>query len=144
VSYQRDYILRMIEQLGQFLARALKLALRGNAAAARQEVDAAYRAVTGLGSEAAGRLTAEQMLDLLADHRRDPRLLHALAELLLADSSTRAEDDPARYGRARTALDFLLLTDHPDPALTTAVAERLEEYEPDDVTAAAVARLRRR
>jgi hypothetical protein len=59
---RRDYILRMVEQLAQMLARIREQMVAKNYAQAGQGLDEAFLSLTGLGAEAVGRLSDTELL----------------------------------------------------------------------------------
>lgn len=63
--YQRDYIMRMIEQLGQFLTRILGLKEAKKFDAARMEIDRAGKILLGLDMSLIRVLTDEKIISLL-------------------------------------------------------------------------------
>lgn len=68
---QRDYILRLIEQLGQVIAHVAGLKQRGRPEEAEQLIDQTLRQVTGLSLEEVDQLAAEQLTALLQLLRTD-------------------------------------------------------------------------
>jgi len=63
--YQRDYIMRMIEQLGVFLTRILKLKEAEKFDAARMEIDRAGKTLLGLDMSLIRALSDEKIISLL-------------------------------------------------------------------------------
>jgi hypothetical protein len=76
---QRDYLMRLIEQILMFLARALGLARKGQHAEAERELEAAYAAL-GLGRRLVDRLDASTLRAMAGDK------IEALVRVLQADA----------------------------------------------------------
>lgn len=137
--YQRDYILRLIEQLGQFVARLLEVAAHKPEEAVRL-CDQAYQRAVGVGSAAASRLEPDELLGLLPDEGgRDPRLIALLARLLVTDADLHefAGKPEEAFRRHRLALGALArlaaLGAEPEPELAAEVGAFLweEGLDPD-------------
>lgn len=80
---QQDYVLRMIEQLGSFVATVLNLQKNGKTGEALEELNDAYGKFSGLSPTLVHALSEEDLVQLL--HSRggiDPNRCWALAELL--------------------------------------------------------------
>jgi hypothetical protein len=91
---REDYLLRMISQLTQALARVLGLRRRGETEAALEELDAAVAAVAGLDPRAVEASDPAVLAGLV----REPARLAALGRLLAERAGI--EDDRGEAGRA--------------------------------------------
>lgn len=81
--FQKDYILRLIEQFIKILARVLKLREQGQHEQAIQEISEAYRTLLGLSAEMVHSLSEEQLREFLhVGARWNPERCEVLAALL--------------------------------------------------------------
>ncbi len=78
MSLKRDYILRILEQLNQALARSVKLRASGDLAGAIREAEGAAGGVAGLDL----RMASSVDTATLARHLGDPVRMAALARLM--------------------------------------------------------------
>ena len=111
---QRDYILRMIEELGAALI-ALRKAIFGGAAPAGEVEDTIRRAASGAGMDIqlARALSIDALRDMVAPAGEvEPARCWVLAEALMTDGAyrmQRGEFDSARSSLARAAVLFELV-----------------------------------
>jgi hypothetical protein len=105
---RRDYLLRMLEDMGRIIARMRELLVGGDTAGAAVELQAAAK-LAGLDLGTTRSLTAESLLMILRPTGDgDPTRVRLVAELLDgAAELARAEgkdDDAARYAAKADAL----------------------------------------
>jgi tetratricopeptide (TPR) repeat protein len=111
--FQRDYLMRQIEQVGQALGRILKRALGGEVDAALGMFDQAYQPLLGVGARVVATLTEEQLLGLLTSGSTpDLRRVAALLEVVKTEADLHADAGrPAgaamRWRRALVLAGFL-------------------------------------
>ncbi|HEV8425913.1 MAG TPA: DUF6483 family protein [Actinomycetes bacterium] len=104
--YQRDYLMRQIEQVGQLLAHILGLAKGGRGDEALGMFDEAYRPLLGVGTGVVAVLDDAQLVDLLTSGSNpDMRRVALALELLKAEADLYAgigqvPEAAARYRRA--------------------------------------------
>jgi tetratricopeptide (TPR) repeat protein len=104
--YQRDYLMRQIEQVGQMLAHILGLAKGGRGDEALGMFDEAYKPLLGVGSRVVAVLDDGQLVDLLTSGANpDMRRVALALELLKAEADLyagtgQAGEAAARYRRA--------------------------------------------
>lgn len=132
---QRDYILRLIEELGVILIALRKAIMRG--AAGREEVEATLRRATsaaGMELELARALSADALPSMIAPTGEvEPARCWVLAEALMTDGADlmqRGEPETARSSLAKAAVLFKLVA--PWGAYLTGfpeARERIEEIE---------------
>lgn len=132
---QRDYILRLIEELGVILIALRKAIMRG--AASREEVEATLRRATsaaGMELELARALSADALPAMIAPTGEvEPARCWVLAEALMTDGADlmqRGEGEMARSSLAKAAVLFELVA--PWGAYLTGfpeARERMEEIE---------------
>src|SRR5512142_2967368 len=94
MSLKRDYILRILEQLNQAIARILKLRARGDLAGAVRETEDAAGGVAGMDLRMAGSVDTATLVRHLADPVRMAalaRLMHERAELAAAQGDQAGE-----------------------------------------------------
>ncbi len=105
-SSRDDYLLRMIREVMEALARIAGLRKEGKAAEALTEIDAARGLLLGPAAELVPRLDPASAAHVVGD----PERILALARLVRAEAGVRAEEgDPARAGALRRrALAFAL------------------------------------
>jgi hypothetical protein len=85
--YQRDYLMRQIEQVGQMLAHILGLAKGGRGDEALGMFDEAYKPLIGVGSRVVAVLDDGQLVDLLTSGSNpDLRRVALALELLKAEA----------------------------------------------------------
>jgi tetratricopeptide (TPR) repeat protein len=85
--YQRDYLMRQIEQVGQMLAHILGLAKGGRGEEALGMFDEAYKPLIGVGSRVVAVLDDGQLVDLLTSGSNpDLRRVALALELLKAEA----------------------------------------------------------
>jgi tetratricopeptide (TPR) repeat protein len=90
--YQRDYLMRQIEQIGQMLAHILGLAKGGRGDEALGMFDEAYKPLIGVGSRVVAALDEGQLVDLLTSGSNpDMRRVALALELLKAEGDLYAE-----------------------------------------------------
>ncbi len=133
---QRDYILRMIEELGAVLIALRKAILGGGAARATDVEDTLRRASAGAGMDLdlARAASVDALPAMMAPTGEvDPALCWLLAEVLMTDGAERlssGETDLARSSLAKAAALFKLV--EPGGAYLTGfpeASERIEEIE---------------
>src|SRR5919198_282263 len=111
--YQRDYLMRQIEQAGRALGAIIKTALGGDPNKALAMFDQAYRPLLGISSRVVSTLTDEQLVSLLTsgsspDLRRVASVLQVVkAEGDVHDLRGDARAAAARYRRALTLAAWL-------------------------------------
>jgi tetratricopeptide (TPR) repeat protein len=104
--YQRDYLMRQIEQVGQMLAAILGLAKGGRGDEALGMFDEAYKPLLGVGSRVVVALDDAQLVDLLTSGSNpDLRRVVLALELLKAEADLYAGagqpgEAAVRYRRA--------------------------------------------
>lgn len=110
--FRRDYILRLIEQAAQAVARALKLMVQKKPEEAQQQLDSAY-ALLSLDRELLLALDANS----LRSHVADPERREMAARILLSDAELQCEKAAARPAlrRLRAARRLLETLDAPAP-----------------------------
>ncbi len=104
MSLKRDYILRILEQLNQALARILKLRASGDLAGAVREAEDAAGGVAGMDLRMAGSVDTATLVRHLADPVRMAalaRLMHERAELAAAQG-----DQPGERGWRQRAVEL--------------------------------------
>jgi tetratricopeptide (TPR) repeat protein len=130
--YQRDYLMRQIEQAAQALARLLRRAAGGDVEGALAMLDQAYQPLLGVGARVVAGLTEEQLISLLTsgstpDLRRVASVLEVVvAEADLHGRAGRAAQAAARWRRALALAGFLAARsdDLLDADLAATLAER--------------------
>jgi hypothetical protein len=125
---RRDYLLRMLEEMGRVMARVRELVIGGSTAAAAQELErAADRA--GLMLPLVHALSGDGLTAILTTAGRPDAAKHLLAAEYLCVEGLRAAppDDQALLARA-LALYRGIGPLH-DAALQTAVADRIADLE---------------
>jgi tetratricopeptide (TPR) repeat protein len=135
--YQRDYLMRQIEIVGQMLARILRLARDGRPGEALGLFEEAYQPLLGVSARVVSTLSDEQLLSLLTSGSMpDLRRVATVLELLKAEADLHAQtgDLPAagaRYRRALALAGFLAARSEAllDPALAADLAERAAAME---------------
>ena len=110
--FRRDYILRLIEQAAQAVARALKLMVQKKPEEAQQQLDSAY-ALLSLDRELLLALDANSLRGHIADSERR----EMAARILLSDAELHCEKAAARPAlrRLRAARRLLETLDAPAP-----------------------------
>jgi hypothetical protein len=132
--YQRDYLLRQIEQAAKMLAAIVKLARGGRPKDALGLFDQVYKPLLGVSSRVVSTLTDEQLISLLTsgsvpDLRRVASVLDAVkAEGDVLRLSGEEEAAASRYRRALSLAGHLAgrSTDLLDPELAAEVVERTD------------------
>jgi hypothetical protein len=112
--FQRDYILRLIQQVAQALARAMGLLKERKLEEADAEIGSGY-SVLGLDRELVGVLDAAGLARLLGDDER----IAAAVRLITCDARLRlTQGDPRRAARLlRSARGLMQRLPEPEPAL---------------------------
>jgi tetratricopeptide (TPR) repeat protein len=111
--YQRDYLMRQIEQAGRALGAIIKTALGGDPNRALAMFDQAYQPLLGISSRVVSTLTDEQLVSLLTsgsspDLRRVASVLQVVkAEGDVHDLRGDAHAAAARYRRALSLAAYL-------------------------------------
>jgi tetratricopeptide (TPR) repeat protein len=104
--YQRDYLMRQIEQVGRMLAAIVGLAKGGRGDEALGMFDEAYKPLVGVGSRVVAVLDDAQLVDMLTSGSNpDMRRVALALELLKAEADLYAEagqegEAAIRYRRA--------------------------------------------
>jgi tetratricopeptide (TPR) repeat protein len=107
--YQRDYLMRQIEQAAQALAAILKRALGGDPDQALTMFDQAYQPLLGVSSRVVSTLTDEQLISLLTSGSMpDLRRVATVLEVVKteADVHAQAGNQRAAATRYRRALSL--------------------------------------
>jgi hypothetical protein len=105
--YQRDYLMRQIEQAARAVAVILKKALGGDPDEALGMFDEAYQPLLGISSRVISTLTDEQLVSLLTSGSSpDLRRVASVLEVVKAEADVHAlrGDDKAATNRYRRAL----------------------------------------
>jgi len=129
--YQRDYLMRQIEQAARALAAIMKKALGGEADQALGMFDQAYQPLLGVSQRVVSTLTDEQLISLLTSGSMpDLRRVASVLEVVKseADVHTQAGNQQAaatRYRRALTLAGYL--AGRSDELLDTGLAGDLVE-----------------
>lgn len=118
MAFQRDYVLRMIEMMGDLLRR---LKILGSDLMRKAELDAACRDQCGLPLAAAEQLSRDTLTELLP-----PRALFVLSELLYLKAASLEMKDEARQ-RLMLHILQLLSSLHGEETLCEARALRLRK-----------------
>ncbi|HEX3201258.1 MAG TPA: DUF6483 family protein [Actinomycetes bacterium] len=147
--YQRDYLMRQIEQVGQMLARILGLAKGGRGDEALALFDQAYASLLGVGSRVVAVLDDGQLVDMLTSGANpDMRRVSMALELLKAEADLYAEAGQAgeaaiRHRRALALAGCLAARSERllDRELAAGLLERAEELELSAAQRLAVARV---
>jgi tetratricopeptide (TPR) repeat protein len=127
--YQRDYLMRQIEQAGRALGVIIKTALGGDPNRALAMFDQAYQPLLGISSRVVSTLTDEQLVSLLTsgsspDLRRVASVLQVVkAEADVHDLRGDAHAAAARYRRALSLAAWL--ASHSDGQLDDQLAADL-------------------
>jgi tetratricopeptide (TPR) repeat protein len=127
--YQRDYLMRQIEQAGRALGAIIKTALGGDPNRALVMFDQAYQPLLGISSRVVSTLTDEQLVSLLTsgsspDLRRVASVLQVVkAEGDVHDLRGDAHTAAARYRRALSLAAWL--ASHSDGQLDDQLAADL-------------------
>jgi tetratricopeptide (TPR) repeat protein len=147
--YQRDYLMRQIEQVGQMLARILGLAKGGRGDEALALFDQAYAPLLGVGSRVVAVLDDGQLVDMLTSGANpDMRRVSMALELLKAEADLyagagQAGEAAIRYRRALALAGCLAARSERllDRELAADLLERAEELELSAAQRLAVARV---
>ena len=123
--YQRDYIVRLIEQLGRFVAQILEMATRGKHDSAAALVEQGYHQAIGVGGAALDALGPDSVVTLLPDGGENPLAVGALGRLIAADAALRAAagEVEASLNRWRLAAALIVRSGEADPVLAAEVAD---------------------
>jgi len=129
VLYQKDYILRMIEMLGELLRAIFGMISKGRFDQAQQSISEAYLTLLRQDSAFFQGLPAEKLTTaLIEDHNFTHAHLEILAELMFAE----AELNDALDRKPESLIFYnksLLLFEFVDKAYKTYSAERLERMQ---------------
>ncbi|HWD43286.1 MAG TPA: DUF6483 family protein [Actinomycetota bacterium] len=147
--YQRDYLMRQIEQIGQMLAHILGLAKGGRGDEALGMFDEAYKPLIGVGSRVVAALDEGQLVDLLTSGSNpDMRRVALALELLKTEGDLYAEAGQAgeaaiRHRRAVALAGCLAARSERllDRDLAAGLLERAAELELSTAQRLAVARV---
>jgi tetratricopeptide (TPR) repeat protein len=107
--YQRDYLMRQIEQAARAVAAILKKALGGDPDAALGMFDEAYQPLLGISARVVSTLTDEQLVSLLTSGSSpDLRRVASVLEVVKTEADVHAlrGDDRAAAIRYRRALSL--------------------------------------
>ncbi|AEI45840.1 DUF6483 family protein [Paenibacillus mucilaginosus] len=110
--YQRDYILRMIEQAGVMVGRVMHLARNKRMQEAVELLQQAMKEMLGLGSKLIGALSVKDLIALLSkDGELDSAKVLALGDLMKAQSELQREggEEAAAQRTAKKSLELLLI-----------------------------------
>jgi hypothetical protein len=135
--YQRDYLMRQIEQAARVVAVILKKALGGDPDEALGMFDEAYQPLLGISARVASTLTDEQLVSLLTSGSSpDIRRVAAALNVVKAEADVHAlrGEQKAAASRYRRALSLAgYVAGHSDGLLedeqTTDLVERVEGLE---------------
>jgi len=139
--YQRDYLMRQIEQAARAVAVILKKALGGHPGEALGMFDEAYQPLLGISSRVISTLTDEQLVSLLTSGSSpDLRRVASVLEVVKAEADVHAMrgDEKAaatRYRRALSLAGYLASRSDRllDGKLATELVERADELSlPDE------------
>ena len=130
--YQRDYLMRQIEQAAQALARILQAAKGGRRDEALGMFEEAYKPLVGVSGRVVAALDEQQLLTLMTSGSApDTRRIGVAVELLIAEADLQAEEGQQRQAAAnyRRALGLVAyLASHlgrlPDGNLARKLADR--------------------
>jgi tetratricopeptide (TPR) repeat protein len=130
--YQRDYLMRQIEQAARALAAIMKKAMGGEPDQALVMFDQVYQPLLGVSQRVVSTLTDEQLISLLTsgsmpDLRRVALVLEAVKSEADVHAQTGNEQAAAsRYRRALSLAGYLAgrTEDLPDAGLASEVVER--------------------
>lgn len=122
MAFQRDYVLRMIEMMGDLLRR---LKMLGTDFLRQMELDAACRDQCGLPLDAAADLSRDTLAELLP-----PRALFVLSELLYLKLSSTAMDADAEM-QMKMHILRILSSLHEEETLCEERGRRLRELMDD-------------
>ena len=127
--YEKDYILRMIEMLGDLLRAIFGMIIRGDLQQAHRKLDEAFYSMLRKDAGFFQRIPPEEMTQtLIEDHNYTNNHLVILAELLFAE----AELELARGNRPGSRISFrksLLLFEFVYQAERTYSKDRLDRME---------------
>jgi hypothetical protein len=133
VSFRDDYILRLIKQVADFLARIAGHNRKQDFAAAVSEAERAWSEVLGVPRELVDVLDSPE----LAKHLRDPEKMRVAGQLLVAEARAVAgKGDPLGAGmRYRRALEMFCEARALDPtdADDAAILELSREVPPSSI-----------
>ncbi len=138
--YQRDYLMRQIEQAARAVAAILKKALGGDPDGALGMFDEAYQPLLGVSSRVVSTLTDEQLISLLTSGSSpDLRRVAVALEVVKVEADVHAQrgDGNAAAIRYRRALRLAgYIAGHSDDLLDQKLAADLVERAGDlDITA---------
>src|SRR5215204_764129 len=147
--YQRDYLMRQIEQVGRMLAAIVGLAKGGRGDEALGMFDEAYKPLVGVGSRVVAVLDDAQLVDMLTSGSNpDMRRVALALELLKAEADLYAEagqegEAAIRYRRAVALAGTLAARSERllDRDLAAGLLERAAELELSTAQRLAVARV---
>jgi len=111
--YQRDYLMRQIEQAARALAAILKKALGGEPDQALSMFDQAYQPLLGVSQRVVSTLTDEQLISLLTSGSTpDLRRVASVLEVVKSEADVQAQAGheqaaAVRYRRALSLAGFL-------------------------------------
>jgi tetratricopeptide (TPR) repeat protein len=129
--YQRDYLMRQIEQAARAVAVILKQALGGDPDKALAMFDEVYQPLLGIGSRVVSTLTDEQLVSLLTSGSSpDLRRVASVLEVVKAEADVHAlrGDEKAAATRYRRALSLAgYLASRSDRLLDAKLAGELVE-----------------
>ena len=107
--YQRDYLMRQIEQAARALAAIMKKAMGGDAQEALGMFDEAYKPLLGVSQRVVATLTDEQLLSLLTSGSMpDLRRVSSVLEVVKAEADVQAQlgNQQAAATRRKRALSL--------------------------------------
>jgi hypothetical protein len=112
--YQKDYILRMIEMLGELIAAILKLVRTGDFQKAEQGIDELYHTLLKKDAAFFQKIPIEKLTTtLIEDHNYTNGHLEILAELFYTEAELReAQKQPAKslpfYEKSLLLFEFVI------------------------------------
>src|SRR5919198_437720 len=150
--YQRDYLMRQIEQAARAVAAILKRALGGDPDGALAMFDEAYQPLLGISARVVSTLTDEQLVTLLTSGSwPDLRRVISVLEVVKAEADVngmRGDDKAATTGYRRSLSLAAYVAGHSDDQLDGGLATDDDVLEagglPRDEVKAGLAELLRR
>src|SRR5919198_2022019 len=124
--YQRDYLMRQIEQAGRALGVIIRTALGGDPNRALVMFDQAYQPLLGISSRVVSTLTDEQLVSLLTSGSSpDLRRVISVLEVVKAEADVngmRGDDKAATTGYRRSLSLAAYVAGHSDDQLNGGLA----------------------
>ncbi|MCK5367093.1 MAG: hypothetical protein KAQ62_01030 [Cyclobacteriaceae bacterium] len=114
---QRDYIMRMVEEFGKFLAAIVGLKREGNFGDALNKIDDVYKGMIDLEPKVLKSIDVDELLDFLQNEKQfDNLYLKMIAELLFEEGQIYHESgDPVSarnvLEKAKVLINYLMESD---------------------------------